>query len=201
MDYHHSEKPLRRIGEARAHQERNPLTRHIGSEGGPHRCLQIIMGVPIARGMVTAADLAACHSGAILYAERDERRLPLLRRTLAVRTFRWLLMKRVILFAPTALCAAICFQALVMAARAKISWSQTLFYAFLPACFLLAAGAGIRVAREVARLRRRVARLEAKAFPESRSSSPGSPGGTLRDPDTGSLEAADHPQADPDVHA
>ena len=88
------------------------------------------------------------------------------------------LMKRVVLFAPAALCAAICFQALVIAARAELSLSQGLFYVFLPACFLLMAGAMVRLGRDLTRLRRRLARLEAKAFPAARSDSASSPGET-----------------------
>ena len=75
-------------------------------------------------------------------------------------------MKLATFLVPTLLCAAISFQALVVAARKDLSWSRSLFYAFLPACFLFAAGTAIRMSREVARLRRRIARLEAKAFPD-----------------------------------
>jgi hypothetical protein len=61
------------------------------------------------------------------------------------------------------------FQAMVIAARTQRSWSQSLFYVSLPACFLLMAGTLIRMSRDIARLRRRVARLEGKSFPDSRT--------------------------------
>jgi len=105
-----------------------------------------------------------------------ERHLAMLRRARAVRSFWVRLMKRVLLFAPAALCAGICFQALLFTARKDILWPRCLFYVFLPACFLLLAGAMIRMSREISRLRRRIGKLEAKAFssPRPHNSGPGS---------------------------
>jgi len=85
-------------------------------------------------------------------------------------------MKSAIFFAPAILCAAISFQALVIAARADPSWSRSLFYAFLPACFLLMAATFVHMSRDISRLRRRLARLERKAFPDSWPDKPNAPG-------------------------
>lgn len=105
-------------------------------------------------------------------------------------------MKRVILFAPAALCAAICFQALVMAARAKISWSQTLFYAFLPVCFLLMVATLVRLGHEISRLRRRLAKLEAKLLPDSRFNASRTPAETSSsEVDADSLASPHHSSA------
>jgi hypothetical protein len=77
-------------------------------------------------------------------------------------------MKSATFFAPAILCAIMSFQAMVIAAQTQRSWSQSLFYVSLPACFLLMAGALIRMSRDLSRLRRRIAKLEGRAAPDSR---------------------------------
>jgi hypothetical protein len=72
-------------------------------------------------------------------------------------------MKLISFLAPAILCAVISFQALLFTARTGKSWSLSLFYAFLPACFLLLAGVLVRQARDISRLRRRIARLDGSA--------------------------------------
>lgn len=75
-------------------------------------------------------------------------------------------MKRAIIFAPALLCGLICFQALVSTVRSGISLSQTVFYIFLPVCFMIMGGLIIRLGRDLARFRRRLARLESRTFGE-----------------------------------
>jgi len=75
-------------------------------------------------------------------------------------------MKRAIIFAPALLCGLICFQALVVTVRTGISFPQTVFYIFLPVCFMIMGGLIIRLGRDLARIRRRLARLETRTFGE-----------------------------------
>jgi hypothetical protein len=83
-------------------------------------------------------------------------------------------MKLLTFMAPVILCAAISFQALVVAASKKdVSWSQPLFYAFLPGCFLMMVGVMLRMSRDTSRLRRRIARLEAKLPPGAQATETG----------------------------
>ena len=82
-------------------------------------------------------------------------------------------MKLLNLMAPVILCAVISFQALVSSARKEsFPWSQPLFYAFLPGCFLLLVSSLIHMSREISRLRRRIARLERRSGPATLATEP-----------------------------
>jgi hypothetical protein len=103
-------------------------------------------------------------------------------------------MKLLTFMAPVILCAVISFQALVISAVKKqdglVGWSQPLFYAFLPGCFLIMVGIMLRMSRETSRLRRRVARLEGKR-PSGGHASEGSDLGKLAADDS-AVDSSSH---------
>jgi hypothetical protein len=64
---------------------------------------------------------------------------------------------------PALLCGAISVVAFLGTISGNARWWPPIFFAFLPACFLIAGGLMLRMKREISRLRRRVAALEQKA--------------------------------------
>jgi hypothetical protein len=68
-------------------------------------------------------------------------------------------------WAPAMCCAVISFVPLLLGARGGAKWWQGMFYAFLPACFLLMGGLMYQMSRDIARLRRRISKLEEKRQP------------------------------------
>ncbi len=66
---------------------------------------------------------------------------------------------------PALLCGGICFVAFLGIIQGGAKWSQVVFLAFLPTCFLLIGSLMLRMKHEMSRLRRRVAALEQQERP------------------------------------
>jgi len=73
-------------------------------------------------------------------------------------------MKSIYFQVPAAACFLISVIALLGSIRGSSRW-QPIFYAFLPACFLYMGSLMVRMHHEIARLRRRVTRLEQRLDP------------------------------------